>query len=138
MVWRRRRPTGEGTRRKRSRSHGGGYVEAKKCQAALYPATENYQDRDITRERLIMADYIQARRLGAATITVINVGDLQVNLGEWFDLSQRTPSPRYTADSTKTLRLPILCTHIRLPAISVLVDAGGAVSPPGSPSTDSE
>jgi glyoxylase-like metal-dependent hydrolase (beta-lactamase superfamily II) len=81
-----------------------------------------------------MADHIQTRRLGEATITVINVRDLPVNLGEWLDLSQQTPSPRYAADFTKPLRLPVQCIHVRLPGLSVLVDAGDFDTAPGSSS----
>jgi glyoxylase-like metal-dependent hydrolase (beta-lactamase superfamily II) len=82
---------------------------------------------------MTMAEHIRRRRLGAATITVINVGDLQVDLGEWIDVSQRTVPPHYAADFGKPLRLPIQCTHIELPGISVLVDAGDSDFTPGSP-----
>src|SRR5713226_2040650 len=82
---------------------------------------------------MTMADHIRRHRLGAATITVINVGDMQVSLGEWIDVSQRTVPPHYAAAFREPLRLPIQCTHIELPGISVLVDASDSDFTPGSP-----
>ena len=63
-------------------------------------------------------------RLGAATVTLISVGDLQASISAWFDRPEGDAASRYAADFASPTRLPIYCAHIALGARSLLVDAG--------------
>src|ERR1051325_9461630 len=85
---------------------------------------------------LAMGNNIRTFRLGAVTVTGINVRDLHVKLADWIDLPEHARSPENLAAFAQPLRLPVWCIHIRLPGISVLVDAGDAGSPGHPPETD--
>ena len=80
-----------------------------------------------------MAGEIQQLHAGAATVTVINIGDLHVNLPEWIKVPERDWAPRYTAAFTQPLQLPIYCIHVGLPSASVLVDASYLDLPADAP-----
>lgn len=71
--------------------------------------------------------------LGAATITIINVGDSLWRLGEMMDVPERDRRPQDTAIFTATTPFPNLCVHIKLASASVLVDASAYDFPPDSP-----
>jgi glyoxylase-like metal-dependent hydrolase (beta-lactamase superfamily II) len=62
--------------------------------------------------------------LGAATITVINVGDLVFRLSEVMNVPESEWRPRYAAEFEKPLSFPSQSMHIALPGASILVDAG--------------
>src|SRR5437588_3679922 len=61
--------------------------------------------------------------LGAATVTVINQGDLMLSLAETLNVPESEWRPRYGADFAKPLLFPSQSIHIALPGASVLVDA---------------
>jgi glyoxylase-like metal-dependent hydrolase (beta-lactamase superfamily II) len=71
--------------------------------------------------------------LGAATVTVVNVGDSLWPLGEQLAVPEHAWRPRYAAAFERPLLFPSQCVHIRLPAASVLVDASVYEFPPDSP-----
>jgi len=63
-------------------------------------------------------------QLGAATVTIINVCDLSMNLATAFTIDAATVEARYAPFFAQTLHVPVLCIHIQLPTTTVLVDAG--------------
>lgn len=73
--------------------------------------------------------------LGAATVSLINVGDLQLTLAEIMAVPEEEWRPQYNGIFDQPMLFPSHCVHIALPDASVLVDANNvAVSaPPGSP-----
>lgn len=79
-----------------------------------------------------MTEEIRTIHVGAATVTIINVGDVQENLLLWFDLSDAERA-QHAALFAKPARLPIQCIHIALPGASILVDAGLYEYPPDAP-----
>jgi glyoxylase-like metal-dependent hydrolase (beta-lactamase superfamily II) len=62
--------------------------------------------------------------LGAATITIINVGDLVFRLSQVMNVPESEWRPRYAAEFEKPLSFPSQCMHISVPGASILVDAG--------------
>lgn len=82
-----------------------------------------------------MGDNVRTFPLGAATVTRINVRDLHVRLADWIDLPEDARTPENVAAFAQPLRLPVWVTHIGLPGISVLVDAGDAAAPGNPPET---
>src|SRR5437868_15540373 len=62
--------------------------------------------------------------LGAATVTVINVGDLVFRLSQVMNVPESEWRPRYAAEFEKPLSFPSQCMHISVPGASILVDAG--------------
>jgi glyoxylase-like metal-dependent hydrolase (beta-lactamase superfamily II) len=73
--------------------------------------------------------------LGAATITVINVGNMMLKLSRVMNVPESEWRPRYSSAFERPLPFPSQSVHIALPGISVLVDANNyAISvPPDSP-----
>jgi len=73
--------------------------------------------------------------LGAATVTVINAGDMVLSLAEVSDVPESEWRPRYSSAFERPLPFPSQSIHIALPGASLLVDANNyALSvPPGSP-----
>lgn len=63
-------------------------------------------------------------QLGAATVTIINVCDLSMNLATALNVDAATVGARYAPFFAHTLQVPVQCIHIQLPATTVLVDAG--------------
>lgn len=82
-----------------------------------------------------MPEYVRTIPLGAATITVINVGDLQMNLAEALNVPENERNPRYASAFEQPQLFPSQCVHIALPAASILVDANNYTLsfPPGNP-----
>ena len=70
-----------------------------------------------------MMKYRQTFHLGTATISVINVGDGQVNLADMLNVPVTEWSPRYATFFEQPLRAPFQCVHIGLSDRSILVDA---------------
>lgn len=73
--------------------------------------------------------------LGAATVTVINAGNMILNLSEVLDVPESDWRPGYSAAFEEPLPFPSQSVHIALPGASVLVDANNyaLAVPPGSP-----
>ena len=80
-----------------------------------------------------MAETVRKIKIGAATISVINVGDMKADLTDWLKLSQDEWSPTYAEYFEGPFAVPVLCVHIKLPEVSVLVDAGSYNLSPSSP-----
>ena len=70
-----------------------------------------------------MIEYLRTVQLGAVTVTIINVGDIQVPYDEWLNVSAEERSVYDMAKLTGTVRMPIQCFHVALPGASILVDA---------------
>ena len=66
----------------------------------------------------------RAIQLGAATVTIMNVGDLMFRLSEVMNVPESEWKPGYSASFEKPLSFPSQCMHIALPGASILVDAG--------------
>lgn len=73
--------------------------------------------------------------LGAATITIVNVGDVYLTLSQIMDVPESEWRPRYDDMFNQPLSFPSQCIHIALPEASVLVDANNFTlsTPPDSP-----
>lgn len=82
-----------------------------------------------------MHDDIHTIALGAATVSLINVGDLQLTLAEIMPVPEEEWRPQYSGIFDQPLFFPSQCVHIALPDASVLVDANNVAisAPPGSP-----
>ena len=76
---------------------------------------------------------LQMFPVGAATITVFNVGESRLSLAETLNVTEADWRPRYTDHFAEAARVPILCIHIALPGLTVLVDSGIYDFPEGSP-----
>ena len=79
-----------------------------------------------------MTEPTRTIQLGAATITIINVGDIQGALSAWMDEPQGGWSPADAARLTHVEQFPTHCIHIGAPGLSVLVDAGASDESPQS------
>ncbi len=62
--------------------------------------------------------------LGDATLTIINVGDMMVDMAEEIGVPESEWRPLYGADFAGARPYPSQCVHIALPGASILVDAG--------------
>ncbi len=73
--------------------------------------------------------------LGAATITIINAGNMILKLSRVMNVPESEWRPRYSSAFEKPLPFPSQSIHIALPDASILVDANNyAIAvPPGSP-----
>jgi hypothetical protein len=73
--------------------------------------------------------------LGAATIIIINVGNMILNLSEVINVPESEWRPRYSSAFEKPLPFPSQSIHIALPDASILVDANNytIAVPPDSP-----
>ena len=60
-------------------------------------------------------------RLGAATVSVLNLGTLQGDLAEWLRVPESDWPPHYAGDFRRPIPVPVQCIHIALPGMSVLV-----------------
>lgn len=79
-----------------------------------------------------MPDHIRQFPLGAATITIVNIGDVHEDVNKLFTFTDQERS-QYQALLAQPARLPIQSIHIALPEASILVDAGAYDYPPDSP-----
>ncbi|MBI1802015.1 MAG: MBL fold metallo-hydrolase [Chloroflexi bacterium] len=81
-----------------------------------------------------MSEPWRTRRVGAASVTIVNVGDIQGALSGWMDEPPGGWPAPFAARLTQVQQFPIHCVHIGLPGLSVLVDAGLFDAPsPDSP-----
>lgn len=71
-----------------------------------------------------MAEDIRVLRIGAATICLINVGDLGAQLADWVTVPEAERPPEYAPYFAAPLRIPTQCILIQLDGITTLVDAG--------------
>jgi glyoxylase-like metal-dependent hydrolase (beta-lactamase superfamily II) len=73
--------------------------------------------------------------LGAAKISILNIGDLTITLSEMMNVPESEWRPRYEDILGKPGVFPSYCIHIALPGASVLVDANNYAlsAPPGYP-----
>ena len=62
-------------------------------------------------------------QLGAAIVTVINAGHLQLDLAASLNVTKTEWSARYPPFFEQPLSLPMQCVHLQLPTTSILVDA---------------
>jgi glyoxylase-like metal-dependent hydrolase (beta-lactamase superfamily II) len=79
-----------------------------------------------------MSNHIRQLSLGDATITIINIGDVQEDLNKWWEASAQE-RVLHQALFAQPARLPIQSVHIAVPGASILVDAGAYDYPPDSP-----
>jgi glyoxylase-like metal-dependent hydrolase (beta-lactamase superfamily II) len=79
-----------------------------------------------------MSDHIRMIRAGAATATIINIGDVHEDLNPWFAPAEPERTT-YAALFAQPARLPIQCIHLAHAGSSILVDAGVYDYPPDSP-----
>jgi len=70
-----------------------------------------------------LTEYIKTLQLGAARITIINIGELKFDFAYALDVPESEWSPRYASVFEQPMPLPIQCVHIQLPETSALVDA---------------
>lgn len=80
-----------------------------------------------------MFEYIRTLQIGAATVTIINIGHLQMDLAAALNLPAETRSLPEAAPIAQPVQLPVQCVYIALPQMSVLVDASRYHFPPDSP-----
>src|SRR6266700_7776122 len=87
------------------------------------------------RMKIIMTEYTRTIPLGAAAVSIINVGDIRLKLAKTLNVPESEWRPRYGEIFEQAFIFPSQCVHIALPEASVLVDAGDfALSfPPDSP-----
>ena len=62
--------------------------------------------------------------LGDATLTIINVGDMMVDMAEEIGVPESEWRPLYGSDFAGARPYPSQCVHIALSGASILVDAG--------------
>src|ERR1700737_508545 len=62
--------------------------------------------------------------LGEATITIVNVGDMMVDMAQEIAVPESAWQPLYGASFAGSRPYPSQCVHIALPNVSILVDAG--------------
>lgn len=84
-----------------------------------------------------MTDLNRTLELGAARVTIINIGDANAALADWISLPEADRSADYAEVFTRAMLVPHQCVHIALNGRSILVDAGRMV-PPGTPPFDPE
>ncbi|MCX6049307.1 MAG: MBL fold metallo-hydrolase [Chloroflexi bacterium] len=79
-----------------------------------------------------MSEDLRTLQVGAVTVSIINIGDVQEDLNRMFDLpeAERAGHPDLFGQPR---RLPIHCIHLGGPGLSVLVDAGLYDYPPDAP-----
>jgi len=82
-----------------------------------------------------MKSSIRGIALGAATVSIINTGDVQLMLAEITNAPESEWRPHYTGIFDQPLFFPSQCVHIALPGASVMVDANNFAlsTPPDSP-----
>ena len=80
-----------------------------------------------------MSQNVSSFALGAARVTVIDVGRLEIGtLRQCLDIPEGEDTADYTARLDRP-SLPLLCVHVAMPDASILVDAGFDDPSPSSP-----
>jgi len=82
-----------------------------------------------------MTDSTRTFELGAARVTIINIGDVTAALQDWITLPEAERPPDHAEVFGRPMQVPHQCVHIALNGRSILVDAGRMV-PPGPPPFD--
>ena len=77
----------------------------------------------------MMSEYRRSIRVGAATVTVINIGDVRFRLDDWLIVPEAERPPYFA----EWLPFPIQCVHIASSGLSVLIDASVYEVEPDSP-----
>ena len=80
-----------------------------------------------------MSGQVRTVELGGATVSIVNIGDVQSTLASAMDPPQGGWPAGQAALVTKLERYATNCVHIRLPELSLLVDASVYDTPPGAP-----
>src|SRR5262245_60131926 len=75
--------------------------------------------------------YVRTIQVGAAAITLINVGDIRFDLS--FVMKMPKDTPGYEHIFGTPMRVPIQCMLVQLPETTVLVDASFYEIPQDSP-----
>lgn len=70
-----------------------------------------------------MTGNLRSMQVGAATLYVIELGALQMDLASWLKLPREIWPPQYVADLQQPVRIPIQCVLIALHDSAILVDA---------------
>jgi glyoxylase-like metal-dependent hydrolase (beta-lactamase superfamily II) len=71
-----------------------------------------------------MADNIRTTKLGAATVTIVDLYDIPSKMSELVDAPKDERTPAEDAILSQSVNLPVQCIFVRLPRLAVLVDAG--------------
>jgi glyoxylase-like metal-dependent hydrolase (beta-lactamase superfamily II) len=66
-----------------------------------------------------MNESVRSIQLGAATVTLIDVGELLFSLADWLPVPEHKRPP----DFARPIPFPTQCVHLALPGASILVDA---------------
>jgi glyoxylase-like metal-dependent hydrolase (beta-lactamase superfamily II) len=70
-----------------------------------------------------MTEFVHTIQLGEAAITLINVGDLQLNLAEDYRLAEKDWPPGTENLFRQAIHLPVYCVLVQTPETNLLVDA---------------
>ncbi len=73
-----------------------------------------------------MSRDVQTLQIGAASVSVINVDHIPATLKEWIDLPESAQTPSIAALFEQSFSVCVQCIYVRLPGLSVLVDAAAA------------
>ena len=80
-----------------------------------------------------MSEWTRTIHLGDTAITLINVGDIQLNLAEAYRLAEKDWPPGTSAIFSQPLRIPIQCILVQTPQTNMLLDASVYDFTPDSP-----
>jgi glyoxylase-like metal-dependent hydrolase (beta-lactamase superfamily II) len=69
-----------------------------------------------------MRENIRVLHVGAATVTIVNTGDLHIPPADLFNVSEHAWAASEGTSFTQPLRLPTYSVHVALPDCSLLVD----------------
>ena len=79
-----------------------------------------------------MRTEVRTYEVGAARVSVINVGELSASLEQWITTMPEEATPEEQAAFTEQLLIPMQCIHIAIDGRSVLVDVSSYDSIPTS------
>jgi glyoxylase-like metal-dependent hydrolase (beta-lactamase superfamily II) len=79
-----------------------------------------------------MAEQPRRMRVGEATVTIINVGDLRFSLRDEMAVPEEEWRPAHADVFAAPLVFPSQCFHVAAPGLSLMVDAGRYDVPEGS------
>jgi glyoxylase-like metal-dependent hydrolase (beta-lactamase superfamily II) len=72
-------------------------------------------------------------QLGRATVTLINICELQADLAGWLNIPAAEWPASYAALRGQKISVPVQCIHVKLPDASLLIDAAVYEAVPDSP-----
>jgi glyoxylase-like metal-dependent hydrolase (beta-lactamase superfamily II) len=74
---------------------------------------------------LIVPDNVKTTKLGAATVTIVDLYDILFNkMSELVDAPKDERTPADDAILRQSVNLAVQCVYVRLPQLAILVDAG--------------